>query len=200
MTDMRAQAVAGIIPPQLEEARIAERWPSVSAYAGGAPARIGAQLQTRARDLVRAAIQQPTPLAVVLMIVVLPIAFALALLAWLMLAPLYFLKVMPFTATRYAVTNRRVMIQKGLQPVPVHEVPLESISDVRAVPGTEHPFYLSADIEVLADGKPALLLKGVKEHEQFVQIIKDAYLAWGRRNPPKEQFQSAADMLAKAKK
>jgi hypothetical protein len=199
MPETRPAAILGVIPPQVQEVRIHERWPSVSAYGGGAPARLGAQLQSRASGLIRMVVHQPLLIGIVLMIVLLPVAFALAALAWVLMAPFYFLKIMPFTATRYTVTNRRVMIQKGLKPKPVQEVALTAISDVRPVAGTEHPFFLAADVEILSDGKQALLFKGVKEYEQFVQIVKDAYLAWGRLNPPKEQVQSAAEMLANAK-
>jgi hypothetical protein len=55
----------------------------------------------------------------------------LAPLGWLLLAPLFFKKILPFLSKRYTLTNRRLMIQRGLKPQPVQEVALADIDDVR---------------------------------------------------------------------
>ena len=89
MKDMRTHAVMGVVAPELEEARVAQRWPSVTTASG--LARLGSSLQK---------------------------SILLAPLGWLLLAPLYFKKILPFLATRYTLTNRRIMIQKGLKPTP----------------------------------------------------------------------------------
>src|SRR5262245_42003567 len=102
MMDARKQVVTGVVPPQLEEALIREAWPSVAAVP--AVASLG-------RMLTRTIIGAP--------------------LAWLLMAPLYFVKIVPYLSTRYAVTNRRVMMQRGLKPTPVKEVALSAIDDVR---------------------------------------------------------------------
>src|SRR5437660_95072 len=75
--DMRRQVVSGVVPPQLGEAIIRQAWPSVAATP--AAARIG-------RKLMLSRVGAP--------------------LAWAMLLPLYFRKVLPFLATRYTLTNR----------------------------------------------------------------------------------------------
>src|SRR5688572_17189570 len=91
------QAITGVVPPQVAEANIRTTWPAVTEVSSGLAA-LGAKLiKTR----------------------------ILAPLGWLLLAPLYFKKILPFVAKRYTVTNRRVMIQRGLKPKPSREVKLE---------------------------------------------------------------------------
>ncbi|MER3415065.1 MAG: hypothetical protein C4297_02485 [Gemmataceae bacterium] len=196
-------AVAGVVPPEIAEAVIAVRWPSVVRFR--AVAGLGARLQQLATALVRWIIRVserlPTLLAIlvggILLGCLFPVACLLAFAAWLLLAPFYFSKIAPFTMTRYVVTNRRVMIQRGWSLVPVAEIPLERIASVRVVPGSGDPFYLAADIEIYAQDAPetpALVLQGVKEYEQFRVIIENTYLAWGRKNPPKEQIHPATEL------
>jgi hypothetical protein len=152
--DMRQQAVTGVVPPQLGEARIRQTWPSVVAYPF--PARLG-------RMLLSSRIGAP--------------------LAWLLLAPLYFKKILPFLATRYTVTNRRVMIQRGLKPKPVQEVALADIDDVRIQKDDNSAFYLAATLEILSKGQVVLTLPGVPEPESFRHTILNACKAWA---PPKD--------------
>ncbi len=166
MGDMRAQAVMGVMLPEVGEARIAERWPSVVAASSGL-ARLGSAMQ---RTII------------------------LAPLAWFLLAPLYFKKVLPIFATRYTLTNRRLMIRKGWAAKPSGEVKLTDIEEVRPVPGTEQPFYRAADLEVISGGKVALRLRGVPEYKSFMVNIESARQAWGREQP-KEQIHPATELM-----
>jgi Bacterial PH domain len=107
--------------------------------------------------------------------------FVLAPLAWLLLAPLYFKKVLPVIGKRYTLTNRRVMIRRGLKKTPTHEVALTDIESVRIVDGTMNSFYRTADLEVIAKGQVALLLTAVSEPEGFRRAILNAASSWGRK-------------------
>src|SRR5262245_52606951 len=102
MMDSRKQAVTGVVPPQLDEATIRIVWPSVAAFPG--PASLGRILMG---------------------------TYVLAPLGWLLLAPLYFLKVLPGLARRFVLTNRRVMFQKGFHFKPAQEVALADLDDVK---------------------------------------------------------------------
>jgi membrane protein YdbS with pleckstrin-like domain len=185
MADMRTQAVMGIIPPSVAEARIAERWPTVAAYPF--VSKPAAALQVLAKKLVLAVLSLPAILAAVLLIFAVPLAFLIAFLAWLMLAPFFALKILPGSMTRYLLTNRRLVVQRGWSRKIVREVPLAEIEKVQIVPGSEQSFYTSADLEILSNGRPVLRLPGVDEYQQFCVQIENAYLAWGRKEPPKEQ-------------
>jgi hypothetical protein len=151
MLDGRKMAVTGVVPPQRAEARIRETWPGVN----DVPAVAGL-----AHALMRTIVLAP--------------------LAWLMLAPLYFKKILPFIAKRYTLTNRRVMIRRGLKPVPSHEVALADIDDVRIEEGSLNPFYRSATLEVISKGQVALRLPAVKDPESFRRAILNARAAWGK--------------------
>jgi hypothetical protein len=195
MTDMRSQAVMGIIPPQVAEARLAYRWPSVARFPG--PARLGNAIIQTAKNLVFAVIRMPVYLSAFLILPATVLATLIAFAAYLLLAPLYFSKVMPLMMTKYVLTNRRIMIQKGWSQKSAGEVPLEKLEEVRVVPGTEQPFYLAADLEIVADGRVSLTLHGVPEFRHFKVNIDNAYIAWGRKDAPKEQIHPATEFAKK---
>src|SRR5262245_39662962 len=112
------QAVTGLVPPTIGEARIREAWPTLMGVAAG-PAGL-------AKMLVRSVFLLPV--------------------GWLIQAPLFALKFAPFVCKRYTVTNRRLMIQRGWKPHPVQEVPLSEIDDVRLDAADVDPFYLSGNL------------------------------------------------------
>jgi hypothetical protein len=144
------QAVTGVVPPQLAEATIRTAWPSV--VSANAPlARFG-------RTLIKTRVFAP--------------------LAWLLLAPLYFKKILPFLARRYTLTNRRLMIQRGLKPRPRDQVALADIDEVRLVEGSYNPFYRAGTLEVVGGGQVKLTLTGVPDPESFRQSVLNALMAW----------------------
>jgi hypothetical protein len=157
MNDVRRQVVTGVVPPQLGEALIREVWPSVAAH----PAVAGL-----GRALTRTIVAAP--------------------LAWLLMAPFYFLKVLPFLARRYTLTNRRLMVQRGLKPKPTDQVALAEIDDVRVTRDANSEFYRAGTLEVLSQGKVVLTLPGVPEPESLRHSIINAVKAWvpGKANAP----------------
>jgi Bacterial PH domain len=144
-------AVTGLLPPQRGEVLIRETWPGVDDVPGIAK------------------------LAHTLMCTV-----VLAPLAWLLLAPCYFKKILPFIAKRYTLTNRRLMIRRGLKPSPSHEVALNDIDDVRMVEGSLNSFYRTATLEVISKGQVALTMRAVKDPESFRIAILNTRTAWGK--------------------
>jgi hypothetical protein len=157
MADVRKQVVTGVVPPQLDEAVIRVAWPSVAAF----PAVAGL-----GRVLTRTIVGAP--------------------LAWLLMAPFYFRKVLPFLARRYTLTNRRLMIQAGLKPTPAEEVPLAEIDEVRIVEDSNSGFYRAATLEILSQGKVVLRLPGVPGYQAFRYAVINACKAWvpGKANAP----------------
>jgi hypothetical protein len=151
MVDGRKVAVTGVVPPQRGEALIRETWPGVNDVPG-----IAGLAQTLMRTIV------------------------LAPLAWLLLAPCYFKKVLPFIAKRYTLTNRRVMIRRGLKPKPARDVALSEIDDVRIEPGSFNSFYRTATLEIVSKGQVAMRLRAVKDPETFRLAILNARSAWGK--------------------
>jgi hypothetical protein len=144
------QAVTGLVPPQVAEAHIRTRWRAVSGISAGASA--------LAARLIRTVFLAPA--------------------GWMLLAPLFLLKIAPFVACRYTLTNRRLMIQRGLKPKPTHEVALADIDDVRLVESSYSAFYRAGTLEVISGGQVKLTLTAVPEPEAFRQSILNAVMAW----------------------
>jgi uncharacterized membrane protein YdbT with pleckstrin-like domain len=149
MVDVRRQAVTGVIPPQVAEARIREAWPSVAR--ASAIASLG-RLLTH--------------------------TILLAPLGWLLMSALYFGKLLPFVATRYTLTNRRLMIRKGIKGKPSQEIPLSEIDDVRIVTDANSDFFRAATLELLSKGQVRMKLAGVPEADSFRLAILNARNAW----------------------
>ncbi len=157
LADPRDQAATEVASPQLGEAIIRDVWPSVAAHPGP-------------DGLARACYR----------------TIVLAPLGWLVLAPVYFKKLLAVLpglsglATRYRLTNRRLMVCKGLRPVPFREVPLDRIKDVKLITDANSEFFVAGTLEVLdADGKTVLSLPGVPEAESVRHAILQAAAAWG---------------------
>ena len=150
-----SHAVTGVVSPQTQEAMIREVWATVS---GG--------VVSTARKLIGTIVLAP--------------------LGWMVLAPFWamrFLGFMPglsFLTTKYTLTNRRLMIRKGMKARPVQEIPLDRIGEVRTLHDGNTDFYGIAGLEVRRlDGSVAFTLPGVPEPESFRQAIIHARDAWG---------------------
>ncbi len=149
MPDVRTQAVTGIEPPEHGEARIRERWPSVARFT--AVASLGRALTG---------------------------TIVLAPVAWIILAPFYFSKVLPFLARRYTLTNRRVMIRAGWSGKPIQEVALKDIDDVHVKTDANSTFYRAGTLDIISGGNVALQLTGLPEPDSFRVAILNARNAW----------------------
>lgn len=157
LVDIRDQAVTGIASPQSGEAIIRDVWPSVAANPAAA---------SFARACYRSIIFAP--------------------IGWMALAPLYFKKTLAWLpgfsalASRYRLTNRRLMICKGMTAVPVQEVPLDRIKDVVIERDANSEFFLSGTLVVRDGAGHALItLPGVPEPESIRQHILQAAESWG---------------------
>ncbi len=149
MDGIRTDAICGLVPPATAEARIREVWPSVARFAG---------IASLGRLLTRTIVLAP--------------------LAWLVMSLVYFGKVLPLVATRYRLTNRRVLIRRGWAGKPSHEVALADIDEVRVVTDGNSDFFRAGNIEVISKGNVVLTLTGIPEPESFRHAIINARNAW----------------------
>jgi hypothetical protein len=147
--DIRDQAVTGVTPPQVAEAKIREAYPSVARAAG---------LAALGKKLTRTIVLAP--------------------LAWLLMSAAYFGKLLPIAMTRYTLTNRRLMIRKGWKGVPRQEVPLADIDEIRLVTDANSDFFRAANLEIVHQGRVVLTLLGVPDPESFRHAILNAANAW----------------------
>src|SRR5437588_7790660 len=118
------QAVSGVVPPELGEGMISQVLPSVTDSPG-----LAALCEKMMRTII------------------------LAPLAWLLLAMPYFKKVMPITAKRYTLTNRRLMVRTGWKEKPAQQIALGDIDDVRLEEGSYSHFYRSGTLEIVSKGQ-----------------------------------------------
>jgi hypothetical protein len=171
MTDGRKQVITGVVPPQTDEAMIRELFPSVAR--SPAVAGLGKRISEVAGKLART-------------VVFLPLALVIAPAAWLIMAPLYFGKVLPFIAKRYTLTNRRLMIRRGLKPKPSQEVALADIDEVRIQKDGNSDFFMAGTLEIVSKGQVVMTLPGVPGPEAFRHAIINACKAWvpGKANAP----------------
>jgi uncharacterized membrane protein YdbT with pleckstrin-like domain len=144
------QAVTGVMPPQLGEAIIREAWTNVTG--------ISPMVSGLAKRLTHTVILAPV--------------------AWLLLGGLLLIKFAPFIAKRYTLTNRRLMIRRGLKPQPSHEVSLADIDEVRIDPKSVDDFYRAGTLEIVSKGQVVLTLPGVPEPEGFRHVVIDSCKAW----------------------
>lgn len=142
--------VTGVVAPQTGEAMIREVRPTVVEGS--------AALATLAEGMMRTLVLAP--------------------LAWLLLAPLWARKLMPFLPKCYTLTNQRLMIRRGLKPRPVQSIPLAEIDEVRFDPGSYNRFYASGTLEIVSRGQVQMRLTGVPAPEAFRQTIISAVGAW----------------------
>ena len=149
MIDGRKQIITGVVPPLVDEAIIRQVWPSVASFHGVA---------SLGRTLMRTIVLAP--------------------LAWVLLALPYFIKILPVFARRYTLTNRRLMIRRGLKPTPSHEVALADIDEVRYKEDENSSFYRAATLEIVSKGQVVLILPGVPGPESFRQAILNGVMAW----------------------
>ncbi len=157
MPDVRKQVITGVVPPEVDEARIREAWPSVARSPG---------LASLGRVLTHTIVLAP--------------------LAWLLMSLGYFGKLLPFLARRYTLTNRRLMVRHGLKGKPGQEVKLADIDEVRVKTDANSDFFRAADLEIVSNGQVVMTLRGVPEPEGFRQAILNACNAWvpGRKRGP----------------
>ena len=157
------QAVAGLTPPEVGEARVREIYPSVARVP--AIANLGKLLNN---------------------------TIVLAPLGWLLMSTVYFSKLLPIIGVRYALTNRRVMIRQGWKGTSSQEVPLSEIEDVKLDPASVDHFFRSADLIITRTGSTPMTLRAVPDAESFRHAILDTRNAWAPGKSKTLPFISAA--------
>jgi hypothetical protein len=86
-------------------------------------------------------------------------------------------QLMPYVCRRYLLTNRRVIVQKGLSAVAGQSLGLDEFDaiDVAVLPG--QAWLNTGDVVFLRDGKEVLRLPGVSRPEIFRQVCLKARTA-----------------------
>ena len=155
---MTREAIAGVTPSATQESTIVTVWPSIAMYPSG-------QWLGRLFD-----IRWPD-------IYFFRIGNLLALLAIPHAVFLYFLRVAPKQGTRYRLTNRRVILERGLLGVPERSIALDEFDSLKTevLPGQQ--WYHAADVVFLREGDEVFRLSGISRPEAWIQTCLDAHRA-----------------------
>lgn len=101
----------------------------------------------------------------------------IALLSIPFVLPLYFLKVLPFIGTRYMVTNRRVVVLRGIVGKEEKSVDLDRFDNVEVVAQPGQEWYDAADLVFKLGNVETFRLEGVSRPEAFRHVCLKAQQA-----------------------
>ena len=150
------QPIAGVAPSDTAEVTMMTVWPSISVYSSG-------------RSLGRLyAITWPN-------IYIFRLGNLLALLSIPHALFLYFCRVAPVIGVRYTITNRRIVIQRGLSAVDERAVDLDEFDEIQIVVQSGQAWYDSGDLVFLQGGQEAFRLAAVSRPEAFRHVCWKAH-------------------------
>ena len=153
-----ASMISGVIPPSVAEATIMTVWPSVASTGLGKA--LGRLYRIR---------EGFGPISI----------WRLSLLATMPIGlVLYFSMRMPWAIKRYRLTNRRVSIEEGINPVVKQFVTLDAFDtiDLEVSPGQE--WYAAGDLVFRRGQIETLRLPGVSRPESFRRVCLEAHQAY----------------------
>jgi hypothetical protein len=153
------QAIAGVVPAEAEEATVMVVWPSIASFSLG-------------KSIGRwCSIQWPG-------IYIFRLGNLFALLSIPVAVLLYFYRLRPKSAERYSLTNRRIVIQKGLSPTDDHSIGLDEFDsiDIDVHPGQE--WLHAGDLVLKQADAEVLRLAGVQRPAAFRQCCLKAHMTF----------------------
>lgn len=145
------QAIAGVAPPSKSEVTVMTVWPSNAMYGLG---RMLGQLY-----------------AIDAGIFVLTVGNLIALASIPVAIGLYFLKVLPFIGIRYRLTNRRVIVERGLSGREERSLDLDRCDRVEVVVRPGQAWYKAGDLVFYHGKTETFLLEGVSRPEAFRAVL-----------------------------
>lgn len=149
------QAIAGVAPPELGEVTIMTVWPTMASTGLG---RLIGRLCG-----VKSGVGRFFTLGKLFALMSIPVAL-----------PLYFYGVLPGICRRYTLTNRRLIIQKGLTAVDQRWVELDNFDriEVQVLPGQE--WFPAGELIFYKGAVETFRLSGVSRPETFKQTCLKA--------------------------
>lgn len=158
-----SQAIAGVAPADGVETTVMTVWPSVSAMRllGFPIGKVLGQLYN-----------------VKVGFYIFTLGNLFALLSIPLALVLYFKRIGPFVATRYRVTNRRIIVEKGLTFQEEKSVEFDRFDniEIEVDPGDE--WFKSGDLVFRQGDVERFRLEGVSRPEAFRQVCMKSHLAY----------------------
>jgi len=174
------QAIAGLTPADVEEVAVVTAWPSIAAY------RFGRFLGSLC------GIQFPG-------VYIFRLGNLFALISILPAIFLYFYKLFPRVGTRYCLTNRRIVVQKGMRAMDDRAIELDDRAikldefdsiEVDVLPGQQ--WFHAGDLVFMRDSAEVFRLQGVSRPAALRQSCMKSRMAFvGVKETIEQQAASA---------
>jgi hypothetical protein len=150
--------IAGVVAPDLAEVTCKVVWPTIGATRLG---RVVGQA-----GAVRVGFGEFFTLGKLLALAMIPLA--LVVFAW---------QLMPYVCRRYVLSNRRIIIRRGLMPIDEQWLELDEFEtvDVEVLPGQE--WLHTGDVVFRRSGKEVLRLSGVPRPVMFQRLCQTSKTA-----------------------
>jgi hypothetical protein len=153
------QAIAGVTPAETREVTVMTVWPSNAQFAVGRM--LGSLYAIRFPDFFFIRLGNLIALASI------PIALVL-----------FFMRIAPGIGTRYRVTNRRVIVEKGLRGVAEKSVDLDRFDSVEVVVRPGQEWYYAGDLVFRLGNVETFRLEGVSRPDSFKSVCIKGHLAY----------------------
>jgi len=152
------QAIAGVVSRESAEVPVMTVWPSIAAYPSGRF--LGRMYHWQTGSYI---------FRIGNLIALASIPHALALYAY---------RILPYVGMRYTLTNRRVVVQRGLMAIDDKSVNLDRFDriDVQVQPGQE--WFKSGDLIFYHGNTETFRIEGVSRPEGFRQICMKSHEAF----------------------
>ena len=154
------QAIAGVTPSQVAEAEIMTVWPSISAYPSG-------QMLGRLYDMKFPNLNRAMRIGNLIAVASIPHALFL-----------YFFKLAPRLGMRYKLTNRRVVVLRGIQDSEKFSVALDNFDDIKVEVQDGQEWFKAGDLIFLSGNREVFRLSGVSRPEAFRSQCLKAHIAF----------------------
>lgn len=145
---MPATPIAGVVPAELKETTVMTVWPSVARY--GLGRMLGTAFAIRWPDIYIFRLGNLIALASI------PLALVL-----------FFLRVAPGIGYRYRLTNRRIIVERGLGGVEDKAVDLDRFDSIETVVQPGQAWYDAGDLVFKLGNVETFRLEGVSRPEAF---------------------------------
>jgi hypothetical protein len=150
--------IPGVVPPQLREATVMTVWPSVAMYGLGRA--LGQLYEIRWPD-----------------IYIFRLGNLIALLSIPVALVLYFMRIAPVTGIRYRLTNRRIIVERGLTGVEDKSVDLDRFDSVTIVVQPGQAWYDAGDLVFKLGNVETFRLAGVSRPAAFRATVLKSHMA-----------------------
>lgn len=155
---VRPQPIAGVAPTERKEVTIMTVWPSVASY--GLGRFLGTLYDIRWPD-----------------IYIFRLGNLIALKAIPISLVLFFMRIAPFIGTRYALTNRRIIVQRGLSAKEDRSVDLDRFDAIDIIVQSGQSWYDAGDLIFRLGSVETFRLEGVSRPESFRSTVMKAHIS-----------------------